>query len=862
MRIITAIFAAFFSLSVVYGQTKEVRGVVLDKDDRSPVAGVIVQVKDSSDHPYPYTITNDQGEFGIKYPTSVPDLSLRFQCMSYASQTIRIGVSSSPLTVYLVPRPTQLNDVTVTAPDIEQRSDTLTYYMSKYATPADKNLSDVLKRLPGIKVEENGQIKYHGEPINKFYIDGSDFMDGRYGLATENISPSDVASVDVLENHQPVQVLKGLEFSQRAGLNIKLKEEARHKWIAILHGGAGMSPFLYDASAFAMRIAGKWQNMETVRINRTGWNPASQSRRQIESSLSGNGYADQLWDDPVTAGRLSSPIDEQRTRDNFSMLAHTSNSWRTGEGRDAKFDLTYEGDKLDYLTAYETNYFDEKIPSFIERKAMRTQTHRLGGHWALQVNRPALFLKDNLYLDADWDKATSTIGGTRSLLQNAETPSFRAASDVQVVKRINNRLLTFSSRNSYVYKPQSLHITADNSAIQQVTTGDFRSVTEARYGWLFNRWKVSARGGIDFNHHNIDADLHGIALSYPTRNEMDFSLLSPYLSPDVSYRSSRWLFTLSVPVSYHLHHIRNKLTDESGTEHYASVAPAFSLRHQISAKMDMAAQFKYSLSPPKADMHLRNVMMNDFRNLTVPEDVSEYKEERTATLNVRYRNPITSLFFHGMGRLEWNRYPSMRSQLFMGDYILHSFVPIKNESRNLAVNGSISKGLMSGKLTLGLDAGHVRIWTTSMKQHVESSYVLTKTFVQPYLKGFFTNGLSMDYRLLYTRNTMDIESSGKSAHDVWKQYLAFTIIPDKAWQIGIGGEHYYTRFSSGNSTNLVLLDASVRWTVSKRADFSLTGMNLLNRRAYHYANYGLLSETGYTYNIRGRSIMASVQVRL
>ena len=92
MRIITAIFAAFFSLSVVYGQTKEVRGVVLDKDDRSPVAGVIVQVKDSSDHPYSYTITNDQGEFGIKYPTSVPDLSLRFQCMSYAPQTIRIGV--------------------------------------------------------------------------------------------------------------------------------------------------------------------------------------------------------------------------------------------------------------------------------------------------------------------------------------------------------------------------------------------------------------------------------------------------------------------------------------------------------------------------------------------------------------------------------------------------------------------------------------------------------------------------------------------------------------------------------------------------------------------------------------------------
>ena len=862
MRVITTIFAAFFSLSIVYGQTKAVRGVVLDKADQSPVAGVIVQVKDASDHTYQYTITNDQGEFSIRYHTSVPDLSLRFQCMSYAPQTVSLGVSSSPLTVYLVPRPTQLNDVIVRAPDIEQRSDTLTYYMSKYATAADKNIADVLKRLPGIKVEENGQIKYHGEPINKFYIDGSDFMDGRYGLATENISPSDVASVDVLENHQPVQVLKGLEFSRQAGLNIKLKEEARHKWIAILHGGTGMSPFLFDASAFAMRIAGKWQSMETVRIDRTGWNPASQSRRQIENSIFGNGYVEQLWDDHITAGLSSSPIDEQRTRDNFSMLAHTSNSWRTGEGRDVKFNLTYEGDKLDDLTAYETNYFDEKIPSFIERKAMRKQVHRLGGHWALQINRPALFLKNNLYVDADWDQAASTIGGTRSLLQKTETPSFRATNDLQVVKRIDNRLLTLSSRNSYVYKPQSLRVTAEKSVIQEMTTADFRSVTEARYGWLFNRWKVSARGGIDFDHHNIDADLHGIVLSYPTRNETGFSLLKTYLSPDVSYQSGKWSSTLSVPVSYRLHRIRNKLTDQNLTKHYVSLTPSFYLRHQISAKMDIAAQLKYSLTPPKADIHLRNVIMNDYRNLIVPEAASGYEEERTATLHFRYRNPIASLFFHWTGKLEWKRHPSMRSQFFMGDHIFHSFVPIRNESKNLAVNGGISKGLMSGRLTLGLDAGHVRIWTIAMKQHTETPYVSTKTFAQPYLKGFFINGLSMDYRLLYTRNTLAIESAEKSAYDVWKQYLAFTIMPDKAWQIGIGGEHYHTRFSSGNSTNLILLDASLRWTVSKRAGFSLTGMNLLNRRIYRYANYGLLSETGYTYNIRGRSIMASVQVRL
>ena len=256
MKFIAIIIALFLGLTVSYGQTGEISGKVLDKEDNSPIAGVIVQVKDTAGNTYQYSITNDRGEYYIKYNISVAEL-LRFQCMGYKPQEIHIAEAQTTQTIYLASQPTQLRDFIVKAPDIEQRSDTLTYYMSKYATAEDKKIADVLKRLPGIKVEDNGQIKYNGEPINKFYIDGSDFMDGRYGIATENINPADVASVEVLENHQPMQVLKGVEFSQQAGLNIKLKEEARHRWIAILNGGVGLSSLLYDASAFAMRIAGK-----------------------------------------------------------------------------------------------------------------------------------------------------------------------------------------------------------------------------------------------------------------------------------------------------------------------------------------------------------------------------------------------------------------------------------------------------------------------------------------------------------------------------------------------------------------------------------------------------------------------------
>ena len=861
MRLITIITAMLLGLTVTYGQTKEVSGKVFDKEDNSPIAGVIVQVKDSADNSYQYTITNDKGEYSIRYNVSVAEL-LQFQCMGYKPQEISISEFQPSQTIYMVSQPTQLRDVIIKAPDIEQRSDTLSYYMSKYATAEDKKIADVLKRLPGIKVEDNGQIKYNGEPINKFYIDGSDFMDGRYGIATENINPADVASVEVLENHQPMQVLKGLEFSQQAGLNIKLKEEARHRWIAILNGGIGLSPLLYDASAFAMRIAGKWQNIESVRVNNTGWNPASQSQLQIGNDIFGNGYTDEPWSDYINVGISSSPIDESRTRDNFSILANTSNSWHIGDGKDMKFNLTYEGDRLDYLTGYETNYFDEEIPSFIERNSMRTQAHRLNGQWALQVNRSDIFLKDNLYVDADWNNAISDVSGTLTLLQKAETPSFSATNDLQLVKRIDDNLLTISSRNRYAYKPHSLLFSGTEEATQDITSGDFRSVTEARYGWILGRWRVYARGGVDFNYHDMTSTLSGWELPYAMQNNMNFSLLNTYLAPEVSYESYKWKVRLSVPTSYNMHHIKDAIAHNNRTNNYMAVTPSLYVRHQINAKMEISAQMHYSLTPPSAEMFVPGVIMTDFRNLHLSEPVTEYENTRSVIMNFKYRNPITSLFFNVTGMYEWNTHPYILNQLFIDNYIVGSYCPMKYDGNNLSVNGSISKGLMSGRLTVGLDATFARVETSTMRQGVISPYAVSLFSIQPNFKGYLTSWFSTDYRLVYSRNMMNIESTEASNYDALKQYLTLTFVPSKEWQIAIGGEHYYTKFSSGSSANLILLDASVRWNVSKKVDISLTAANLLNQQEYRYASYGLLNETEYMYRLRGRSIMASITVRL
>jgi hypothetical protein len=52
-------------------------------------------------------------------------------------------------------------------------------------------------------------------------------LQGRYGLATNNISAKDVAIVQIMENHQPIKALKDRSFSDQAAINLKLKDAAK-----------------------------------------------------------------------------------------------------------------------------------------------------------------------------------------------------------------------------------------------------------------------------------------------------------------------------------------------------------------------------------------------------------------------------------------------------------------------------------------------------------------------------------------------------------------------------------------------------------------------------------------------------------
>lgn len=848
-RLAILLLYVYLHLPFCYGQVKALVGSVTDEESGEPVVGAIVQAVDGKS----YTFTTNDGRFSLKGEAR----QIRVQSMGYRS--IVVDVSESPMHIKMKPEATQLKDVIIKAPDIIQKSDTLVYSMSKWAQKQDRNIADVLRRLPGVEVAENGSIKYNGEPINKFYIDGSDFVNDRYGVATNNISPDDVSSVEIMENHQPVKVLEGLEFSQQAGLNIKLKEAARARWIGILNGGMGAEPLLYDASLFAMRIAKKWQNMETLRLNDTGWNPSSQSQKHTDNTLLNSGYNDNPWPDYIAIGTTSAPLDELRTRDNLSFLAQSSNSRHVADGLDVKLNATYQADRLDFTNSCTTRYFDKNIPSFLEQNTMRSHEHQLNGEWSLQLNRRNNYLKDNLSVDALWNHATSAVSGTQTLQQQSDLPSFDITNDLQLVRRIDSHLLTISSHNRYAHRPHSL--TADN-ILQDLTTDDFRSVTEARYGWLLRRWSFYARGGIDLNLHRFQSILSGLMLpDYPLDGHRNFTVLKTYASPESRYQHRRWWLTFSLPIGYYYYHVADRLADTSTGKHLMSISPMIYVRHQLTAKTDITAYLNYSLQPVAPSSYTQTVIMSDFRNLTFQTPSTESIRRRSAFVKLRYRNPITSLFANLSAKYEQDYQPLMQNQLFIENRILNEFVALGNNVSITQLNGGISKGLWSAKITVGIDASFGHSSAKMMRQNVEQPYTSTFITLAPKFTGKFTRWLSTDYRLTYTNNQYDVDAV-KAIHSALRQNLSITFLPTDQWHIAFGAEHYFMRFSTDQTASITFLDASVRWLLSKRIDLALAATNLLDETDYRYTSFGSLSESLYSFSIRPRNIIIRMQVKI
>ena len=212
-----------------------ITGTVTDANGEL-LTGAIVQLRQNgTGKMVRFGKTDARGSFSLD---ATSDGYLEVSMLGFKKRRIDNPVTEKPLRIVMQEEAVALKEVTVKASKVHEHGDTLTYNVATFAGQNDRNIGDVLARIPGFEVnKQNGQIMYEGKPISKFYIEGLDMLDSKYGVATNSLPQGDVSSVQVMRNHQPIRVLEDFTYNDDAAVNIRMKEGAKSRWVTSFNGG-------------------------------------------------------------------------------------------------------------------------------------------------------------------------------------------------------------------------------------------------------------------------------------------------------------------------------------------------------------------------------------------------------------------------------------------------------------------------------------------------------------------------------------------------------------------------------------------------------------------------------------------------
>lgn len=159
------------------------------------------------------------------------------------------------------------------------KGDTIIYNADSFKNGTERKLEDVLKKLPGVEVNDQGQIEVEGKVVEKITVDGKEFFSGDTKLASKNIPSNAVDKIQVLRNFSDVGQLSGVQNNQdRVAINIKLKEGKKNFWFGDVTAGAGASPgeslylfqpkLFYYSPKYTINVIGDLNNIGDVVLSR------------------------------------------------------------------------------------------------------------------------------------------------------------------------------------------------------------------------------------------------------------------------------------------------------------------------------------------------------------------------------------------------------------------------------------------------------------------------------------------------------------------------------------------------------------------------------------------------------------------
>ena len=895
MRKISTLFALF--LAVYSLAQSSISGKITDEDGK-PIPSASVTVEEpGKDAIIAFSITNAKGEYKVTFTTPEQNVDVKIKAFNQKPSEKSLRNENQTQNFTLQPDATEIKEVKLKAKMITKRGDTISYDIKAFESKSDRTLADVLKKVPGIDVNKDGTVLYQGEPINKFYVNGKDLMEGGYGTINNSLPTGAVQKVEVMENHQPVKILQDKVPSENAGLNVILKKSVTMTGRGEV--GVGMDPLLWNIKLTPMFFGQKNQWVLNYKTNNNGESVeregnilAPSSRFEGRRGQSAGNY----W---LSVDKASTPnVPEKRYLMNnvhfFSANILTtlfkSKEW------ELKASASYTNNAINRASKRETVY--EQDTDFFKAGTITTDesnnfySNAAKGEVIITKNAKKGFFKNTTTWNGFWNEDR----GNTSTLYNMAVPDSQLkdifidealGAPTGVIKNSlstiipwKDKLVNFMSYLSYQKDRQTLSAEYENFIDlgsgfdrfdQRISSSTLMANHSASVGFSYKRLTITPEVGLNLSFNDMNSQLYadGNILGISYQNRMKWNEINPYSQVALNYKGKAINATVNLPLNMYGIDYKDLLRTKDSEINRTVFEPTFYGSFDFASfwKLSAFGGLNYNFgnfgSVYDGSILISPKSLNARDSNLLPEN-----RNINSSARLEYRNPLNNLFFNA--RYSYNdakRNIITKSRPFASGASAVTLEYIDNNSFSESESAEIGKYFPKFKTNASINFSNrdSNSYSILVDQNNVDNYIENKNNSQSLAVKFnntYFSWMSLDYNisLNWNKNSDDYRNN-VNKYSGWNHNLNLFFYPIENHTIGLVWDDVTTSQGEINLRNS-FYDLSYQYTwAKKKIDFEVKWLNIANKKLYETISYNTtyFSTTRNSIEIRPSQVMFAVK---
>lgn len=779
-----------------FGQVT-IQGVVTDSLNQKLELANVVAINEATSGLEAYGITNANGEYKLELgKNGTYKLQISYVGMKTFEETITTKESDIVKNCVLIPE-NALDEVElIYEMPVKIQGDTIVYNADSFQNGTERKLEDILEKLPGVEINEDGQIEVEGKVVNKLMVNGKDFFDGDTKLASKNIPSKAVDKIQVLRNYSEVGQLSGVtNNSDNVALNIKLKEGKESFWFGTVTAGAGASPDneLYVVQPKLFYYSPKYSLNFLGDLNNTG--EASLTRRDIRNF--GGGFRSPSRSSGTTINLGDNSLDFLTNQGNAleieNKLASGNFSYSPNKALDLSGFLIYNSSRI---LSRETSFVQYTDPSLGIPDEATEQTSRERSNQALIKLSASYQPNISNQLDYDILGRISNDGQNQNVFSSVigNTTQLEEVTPFSINQNINY-YYTLNENNIFAFEAQNLLKNEDpfyNAILvnDPLGTDAFDTTAEAlgldtslnTYDLGQNRLIKSNQLDAKLDYYNIlnsKSNLNltlGVILSRqefnsdifqfledgsefaPTPtfndglavNDTEYNFSDIYLG--VHYRLKAGIFTLTPGFSIHAYGNKNIQFGETFEDNFFRFLPDFETRLQF--KKSESLTLNYAMRNQFTDVTrlAQGLVLNSFNNLQFGEP--DLQNALSHNVSLLYSSFNLFNYTNVFARAAYTSNIDQIRGLTNFENVIRTstFFNSNFADENVSVFGRVQRTF--GKIRAELNT---RFNYSKINQFIQGRQSVNEGYTQTYTPGLRTNfkvapNVSVNYRYSVTNN--------------------------------------------------------------------------------------------------------------